>query len=271
MIILTTTYNKLFGIPLEDTLFCQYNNLKNPIIKKIICYLEVDWDFSEDNKLISSSNNIKLKGVKKEFIELLDNNKYYIKLIKKRPTFEEMFNFSNSFSKNELFIITNSDIYFPIWSNLNKLYSIDLSDKFIVLTRYNIMKELTNRAKKMTKGRTYIHNGEEYMTQWINGCSTDSWIYKTPFKFPEGKFDQKLGIFGVDGVANYLLKKFIKVYNPCLDIFSIHKHRFWKPNKYHYIHYEGTRYAKHEWVKKTILDKGNKMDLVQFCEIGDCV
>ena len=271
MILLTTTFNKIYGIPQEDTIFCQYKNIDHAQVEKIICFYEIDWELPKDSSLISDPGDYRIKDINQEFKKLLESDKFYLSLINKRPNFEEMFNFGNNFRKDELFIFLNSDIYFPIWSNIEKINELDMTDKFIVLTRWNIMSELSNKAIHQTYGKKITKNGIEYMTQWKNGCSTDCWIFKTPFKFPKGIFTQQLGVFGVDGVANYLLKKFTKVYNPCLDIFSIHKHRFYKVNKYMYIHHEGKRYARHEWVTEKILNKGNKMDNVPFCYISDII
>lgn len=180
-----------------------------------------------------------------------------------------MFNFANNYKEDEIFIILNSDIYLPEWSNIERVNELDMSDKFIVLTRWNKLKDLSRKAANQTGGKRMIKDGIEYMTQWRNGCSIDCWIFKTPFNFPKNKFTQELGVFGVDGVANYLLKKFTKVYNPCLDIFTIHKHRFYKVNKYMYIHNDVKRYARHEWVTEKILNKGYKMGNVNFCNLSD--
>lgn len=269
MILLTTTYNKIYGIPMEDTLLCQYKNIEHNEVEKIICFYEVNWQLPRDTSLISDPNDVRIRDINDEFKKLLHHDKYYLSLINKRPTFENMFDFSNDYRQDEIFIFLNSDIYFPDWSNIEKVHELDMSDKILVLTRWNILGDLSTKAANQTGGKRIEKDGIEYMTQWRNGCATDCWIFRTPFDFPRNQFTQQLGVFGVDGVANFLLKKFTKVYNPCLDIFTIHKHRFYKVNKYMTIFYEGKRYARHQWVKEKILDVGNRMDLVPFCHLSD--
>jgi len=269
MIILTTTYNKIYGIREEDTLLCQYNNLVNKEVERVICFYEIDWELPNDSSIISDPFDSRIEKINNEFKKLLENDKYYLYLINKRPNLEKMFNFANNYKEDEIFIILNSDIYLPEWSNIERVNELEMSDKFIVLTRWNKLKDLSRKVAKQTGGKRMIKDGIEYMTQWRNGCSIDCWIFKTPLNFPKKKFTQELGVFGVDGVANYLLKKFTKVYNPCLDIFTIHKHRFYKVNKYMYIHNDGKRYARHEWVTEKILDKGYKMENVNFCNLSD--
>lgn len=255
MILLTSFHEKISKVRLNDMIECLKINIRNESIDKIIVFYQSCYEHTEN-----LPNEIKI---------FLENSKFNLNIITRHPDLSYMFSFANTYFKNKICIYSNSDIYFPKWSNIEKINDIDMDDKFLVLTRWNKIDELSKKTRIQTMGEIIEIKGDRYMTQWKNGCSIDTWIFKSPLNIPIDKFNFKIGLYGIDGVTNYLLKKYTKVFNPCLEIFSIHKHTDYILNKYHKITYNGKEFPKHIWVKKMILDKDTNLSNIPFCRLTD--
>ena len=182
-----------------------------------------------------------------------------------------MLNFCNSFERNKIFIISNSDIYFPIWNinQLKKVQFLNMFKTYLVLTRYNIYDQLLDKIKAIQSGVMIKYGNIRYQTQHRNGCSIDSWIFKTPINLSRANFDIEIGRPGCDGHMNYQLSKIGRVYNPCLSIISIHNHKNWDGSTtYKNINYHGKNFSKKEW-KDFMLSKGFKLASIKFCKLSN--
>lgn len=151
MILLTEFFNSERPNRTNEIIFCIKENIKNKYIEKI--YLFVD----KHEKVPD---------------EILDDKVIIIR--RNRPTYYEMIKMSNELeSKDELFIIANSDILFD--ESLQYVYNIDMSKVFMGLTRHDyVTKEFFGRIS-----------------------SQDAWIYKRGLKEDE-KADFKLGTYYCD-------------------------------------------------------------------------
>jgi hypothetical protein len=117
--------------------------------------------------------------------------------------------FINEYLKNEICILSNSDIYFNdtlmlinkenIYDNFYALlrYEEDLDEKISIFTRYDIPRD----------------------------DSQDCWIFKSPLNIDLNDLNFSFGTLGCDSVfAHIVYKNNIKVSNPSLDIISVHVH-----------------------------------------------
>lgn len=238
----------------KEIIYSINENLKNEIIGKL--FLLIDLGLPDENmyeKFIDSSNLSEYqKYLNKEFIDLLQNEKVNIYIIKTRPTYKYIFNFCNNFC-NVKWILSNADINFPIWNmdRLKLLLNKDFSKEAFVLTRYNILEDLDEPWKSgKIDGKYYPwlngieieHNNIAYKSQNVNGCSIDSWIFQSPFNILSIDLDFEMGQPECDGRMNYQLQKVRKVTNPCMDIISIHKHLNWSANEYQIVKYNNTKF-----------------------------
>ncbi len=187
-ILITSLYNECNQNRLYEYLTCLEKNLSNEQIKEI----HVFYDTTKD---IESKNFILLEKLKK-------NKSIKITYGKKRPTFDLLFTLSNKIYPCENIIISNADIYFD--STLNLLSNYDLENKFLWLTRWNVLAN-----KKVEKDLHY--------------CA-DTWIFKTPIK----KIDTiglELGTWHCDSrIIIEASKASLIVSNPSLDIKCFHLH-----------------------------------------------
>jgi len=179
--LLTTLYNENNEKRLKEYKKCFKENLKNKHIKKIFVFFE---NYNETQKY-----------------SFLKDSKIQIIPIKSRPTYKFYFDFANKYLKEELIIISNTDIFFD--DSLSYLNKVDFKNKVFALTRYNV---------------------PEYKGKWKrHERSHDSWIFKSPFK--EINANIKLGVPGCDNEVLILFKKNnIQVINPSLTIKSWHVH-----------------------------------------------
>lgn len=255
MYMVTTTYNKINSIRLSETIFSIHENLKNSLIKKYFILLEVElptdsiiqYDAYIKKETALDFTNI----IKDEFLKLLEHEKVEIYLIKNRPTYKYMFDFCNTYS-NIIWILSNSDIHFPQWNEnkLKRLYNVDYDKEAFVLTRYNILSELSDEIRMNQKGIVIVHDNVKYRTQHETGSSIDSWIFKTPFDCNNINLNFEMGVVECDGRMNYQLSRVRKVTNPCLDIVTIHKHSNWSPKAYNIVMHEGHKYSRNDFNAK---------------------
>ncbi len=190
-VLITSLFNETQTDRIEEYKQCLKNNLEHRMIKKIVVF----YDTSKDS----------VKNQIKEFIE--SEPRIEIVYIKDRPTFRELFEFSNNKFPKQRIIIANGDIYFN--QTLEVLVKYDLKDKLLALTRWNVLPNGTLQI---------FHQG-------INmGTSQDVWAYQTPID-THFSCDFKIGTWHCDSfLSHHAMKAGIKVLNPCLEIQACHLH-----------------------------------------------
>jgi len=251
-ILLTTLYNEIREHRINEYLYCIKKNLNNEYIDKIIIFFE-----KNDDKY----NEILTK------LEALISDNIIIEYINHRPTFNDFFQYANTKLLNNNIIITNADIYYDENKGLNLLTNIDLTDKFIVLTRYN---KIAYPGYHQQQTGYIIETKEgKLKSQFKTGCSIDSWIFKTPLKI-DFRCHYRLGIVQCDSSLNYQLIKSnnYKVYNPCLDIISIHEHKNWSPSNYNLVEDDITKkkISRKKWMEMC-KKRGDFFASIKFCRI----
>lgn len=183
MIILTEFYMPGDPERFSEILYCCKKNLELKYISEIYFFANK----YDTDKVVS--------------IENYEEYKYKIRVVEcnSRPTYRTFFNFAiKNIESEENIIICNSDIHFD--ESLNKLVDIDLSGKFVMLTRYD--------------------NGILFDVPY----SQDSWIFKKGMYLQEADFN--LGVPGCDNKIGYLaLMNGYKIYNPSKEVKSHHIHK----------------------------------------------
>lgn len=265
--LITSTNNVKDIIRKEEILFCLNKNCSNKFIKNVIILCEDK--ISKKNKF----DELEKDNGKYEEIDLIAQMKEIknakIEFVDSRPTYKSVFEYGNQYLKNEKVVFANIDIYFSETKGLNLLESIDLEGIFIVLTRYNQIKQISYYLEKYpnTNGLLINHNNQTLRTQHITGSSIDTWIFKPPINIENGNFDIHIGKATCDGFMNYELSKLGKVYNPCIDIVSIHNHNNWSPDNYKYVVHNGKRIKREEY-NKEMEKKGFRRNNIPFCKIS---
>lgn len=193
--LLTTLYNETNEKRAFEYLFCLKKNGENPRIEQI----HVLYDTSNDKK---SENNI-IKN-------FLDEHAIAYKLINGRATFQDFFTLANTLYTNKHIIIANADIYFN--DTLHLLDTVDFTNLFIALTRWNIKKTGVLEIEKTYSGS-------------INTHSQDVWMFKTPFGFLPQAQQIRLGTLDCDGGIAWAAETAgLTVINPCLSVVCQHLH-----------------------------------------------
>lgn len=231
--------------------FCLHENLQNKLINSIYTAIEID------------NNNQEHLRKYKEIRSL--SKKIFVHIIKKRPTFTEIFTFCNNFPGT--WIISNADIYFPKTNTdkLSLLLERDYTKECFVLTRYNIFDEMKHKAKGIDLAYDDLNLRTMHGNNRAEGSSVDSWIFEAPFDFSEVNFDIQLGQPQCDGMMNYQLSKIRKVSNPCLSVISIHKHLGWY-SWYDNVQFNGKSMNNKEY-NKLMAEKGHECKNIQFSHL----
>jgi len=254
MVKLITTLNvNERGFHMEEILYCLDYNIKHPLIGDITIFFDIsDVPDTYNSKTIEHSSDIpdEIKDrFHMKFIALLDDNdNVFFMIIKKRPTYKVIFDYTDKI--NDIWILCNADIYYPYDNkdSLEKTLTINYDNNFICLTRYDKVINEKNHYTNFYNGYKIQRNNETYKTQFTDGCSIDTWIYKSPIKSTNCNYNIELGRIGCDGMMNYQLSKSYSVINPCRDIISIHNHEQhvlyttemvidYQNVKYKYIHF----------------------------------
>lgn len=247
--LITTLYSEQNEHRIKEYLHCLERNLNNQHVDEIVILYE-------------KKKNDDL------FLGVLEKKNVKIVHINRRPTFRFIFEYTNRELPDKKIVVLNADIYFSISRGLNLMDTVDLSDRFIVLTRYNKVEYIEHLGK--TIGVEIKDEGIKLRSQHKLGYSIDCWIYRTPLKITF-RCDYLLGTNRCDSCLNFQLKYFsdYTVYNPCLDIISIHEHKGWDPNKYNFVvDADGKRYHINEWNRKLRKEK-NRWDFIRFCKLDD--
>lgn len=173
-----------------------------------------------DNEARQEEINICLsKNISNEFIssihllteQLIDisifsqNEKIKQTVIGERLTFEIAFQHANQKHENQIWILSNADIYFD--ESLNHLKDAKLDGAVFALTRHDIQKDGTFKI---------VHPA------FSHGCQ-DAWIFKTPITLDKIFAKFYLGIPGGDNrIAHEFIKAGYKVINPSYKIIIYH-------------------------------------------------
>ena len=192
MILITTYYTLHNEERNKEIKECLIKNFQNKYIQKI--YLlnnniyNLDFINDKENKIIqhiiSNDNNYKLK-------------------------YNDALNFINTYLKNKICILSNSDIYFD--NTLKKINNKLIYNNCFALLRYDID---INRNKKIFT-RFDLPRDD----------SQDCWIFRSPLNIDLKNLDFSFGTLGCDSIfAFYISQSGLKLSNPSLDIISIHLH-----------------------------------------------
>lgn len=254
-ILLITLYQEKDLERQEEYLECLNYNLENPNIEEIVVLFEYD----KDNTTFYE----KLKKIK---IKLLKINKH--------PYYLDFMTIINEKYKDKICIIANSDIFFTPDKSLNLLKNINWDDTIISLTRYNQldqMKEpkLKKWLDKHDNGIEKEYNDFKIRTFFGDGRTQDSWIFKSPIDLSKANFKFKIGTNNCDGYMNNELAKLgLKIYNPALDIITIHNHKNWEVKKYLTMKV-GDKIMKSIEYRIYMLNKGFYFKFVKLCTLKD--
>jgi hypothetical protein len=165
-------------------------NLECPYIDKIILLNEKAYDLPENPKLQQV-----VLGHRLTYLDVLKHIKYHV-------------------PKNTHVVFSNSDIYMD--QTLRALYSLDTSNKFISLLRYETETDyngITNTEPKLFGPRP------DSQDTWI------VWSSSINFELTEADFGFSFGIPGCDNTINIsMLRHKFTVVNPALSIKTYHVH-----------------------------------------------
>jgi len=191
MILITTYYQTSNNDRNNEINKCLIHNFLNKNIKTIYLLNNKIYDlyFIEKNNkikqiIISNDTNYKLK-------------------------YNDAIHFINENLKNEICILSNSDIYFD--NTLSKINYKNINDSLFALLRYDEDKN----GNKNIFSRYGLPRDD----------SQDCWIFKSPLNIDLEKINFSFGTLGCDNIfASIIHDSKIKISNPSLDIISIHVH-----------------------------------------------
>lgn len=186
MILIINYYNCLNLERKKEYEFCLKKNLENEYIKKII--LITDFIYNLDFIVFNKEKLIQINL-------LPEANKL---------TYKEALDFANNYCKDNICILSNSDIYFD--KSLSIINNVSLKNKFFGLSRYE-------------------HDNYQ-IGKFAPYYSQDSWIFKSPVNINTNRLNFPFGEIGCDGkIAYEFYKDKYIVSNPCISIKSFHVHK----------------------------------------------
>lgn len=206
-VLLTVLYNETNSQRLQEYKTCIEHNLQHLDIGTI----HVLYDRAKDSGDV-------------ELLTYLKTQPVTITYIDDRPTFGYCFDVANRLYPDCRVILCNGDIYFN--HTMQLLENYDLTNKFIVLTRWDVQTDGTLKifAQYDKKGN---------FDAKMSALSQDAWIFKTPMRtFPNAHI--RMGTWACDGyIAYQAYMAGLHVTNPCLSIQCCHLHqsgvRHWTP------------------------------------------
>lgn len=176
----------------REYLTCINQNIQNSLIDRIYVFI------SDESELVFTDNKISI-----------------IKLVK-RPTFLDLFNFSNENLSGETIIIANTDIFFD--ESLSSINETDLSNRFLSLTRWDLF---FHEGKVMMRYYDLPWRGDISSGQ----MSQDVWIYKSPIKI-DSRSNFLMGKPGCDNrISQIIHESGYEVSNPSKNIKAYHLHQ----------------------------------------------
>jgi glycosyltransferase involved in cell wall biosynthesis len=169
-----------------ELVFCLRQNLANPAIDRIVLFLEPNLDPAH--------------------LALLADKKIELVNVPERPTYADFIDFANRNCVGQTIILANSDIFFD--GSLDRLNSLDMSGRFLALTRWDVQLDAEGMLSSNLFGRI---------------DSQDSWIFQPPL--PPLWCAFALGTPGCDNQIAYEARRAgLQVANPALSIRSHHMH-----------------------------------------------
>ena len=191
-ILITVLYNETNAKRMQEYTTCLERNIAHQLIEKVHVIYDKARD-DDDNKLL----------------QVLKSKHVSLTYVTGRPTYSFCFKLANEHYPNKKIILSNADIYFN--DTLLLLQEYDLTNKFLVLTRWNVQKNGKMQLQPARRGRDNI---------W----SQDSWFFQTPLRdFIDDTI--QLSTINCDTWIAYQAKKVgLVVINPCLDIQCCHLH-----------------------------------------------
>lgn len=205
MILITTYYKPNNKERVLEINKCLYKNYENKYIQKIYLLNDDIYDLPfEDKKdkikqIIFIDKNCKLK-------------------------YNDAISFINNELKNNICILSNSDIYFD--NTLSKINNFNITNNCFALLRYD--EQIDHYTKKIFTRHNIPRND-----------SQDCWIFRSPLNIDISKVNFAFGTMGCDSIfANIIYESGITISNPCFDIISTHVHNsnFRTYNENDYIH-----------------------------------
>lgn len=197
-VLITTLYNEQDNARRQEYITCMEKNLSNDAIDTV----HVLYDTAKDNQDASVLSYLKTKPV-------------HITFIKGRATYGMCFDLARELYKNRKVVVCNADIFFD--DTLKLLDTYDLTDHFLALTRWNVLKDGSIEIFKQ-----YDSFGN--FSHILSESSHDAWLFVSPLrKFNNEQFC--LGIMDCDAAIAYQAQASgLHVLNPCLSILSYHLH-----------------------------------------------
>lgn len=188
----------------QEYLFCINQNIFNDLITKIYVFISDDSIFD-------------LKSDKIEIVKL-DN----------RPTFLDLFKFSNENLNDQICIISNTDIFFD--KTLEHLKDFNFENIFLSLTRWDIFYNNNEWSMKFYDNPWrdfYLPDGTKSIEESITTghLSQDAWIFKTQVKLDE-RSNFLMGKPGCDNrISQIMNENEYDVRNPSKQIIIKHLHQ----------------------------------------------
>lgn len=251
--LLTTLYNENNPVRCQEYLYCLERNLHNRDIDSVVIFYEKSGTSDYLLARLDGKQGIKL--------EIIDD----------KPTFRELFHYSNEHLNDRNIIIANADIYFDEEHGLNLIRDYDFSGKIFALTRYNKLAHIEKLLREYPDQHGLARRTGEGLlrTQHTNGTSIDSWIFSAPIAL-DFRCYYTMGVVSCDSCLNYqLLKSKLRVFNPCLDMISIHEHNGWTPDKYQLVlDKNGIRRTRRQW-RAFNENNGDYQAGIRFCRLSD--
>lgn len=205
-IVMTMLYNEQNSNRRQEYIECLERNLQHSLIK----HIHIIYDRNSDH------NDPK----KNELYNFLSTKNVTITSRNGRASYQDFFELANRLYPNQKIVICNADIYFN--ETLHNLDSVDLTNTFIALTRYELLP--TGQLIQ------FFHpDGKKHED------SQDVWIFQAPIRLFGS--DVYLGVPYCDSeIAYYAHAHGYTVINPYYSIQSCHLHlsrvRHWQDRPY---------------------------------------
>lgn len=201
-ILMTMLYNEKKKARKREYMTCLQRNLANPAIERVHIFYDTSCERSNSS-----------------FARDLASLPITITPIKGRATFGDLFSYAAQEYNNRLIIICNADIFFD--ETLNLLTTIDFSNLFIALTRWDMHQDGSTSPRGAlwnTATNRWEHKGN------TPSGSQDAWIFQAPLP-PFNNDHIKMGTLWCDPCIAYQAYAVgLQVINPCLSIKAYHLH-----------------------------------------------
>lgn len=146
------------------------------------------------------------------------NDKIHVLAHAGRPSFHTLLMYCNDHESNNMWCICNGDIV--ITNDVHKLQHINMSNKLLALTRWEFVSERDISVFHVERCvQQHLHGPQPNM------YSQDTWCVKKGLNIPADCGDIHMGTILCDSRLSDCFKhNNISVFNPCLDIKTLHVH-----------------------------------------------